>query len=409
MGVVHNTVIRRRCLVVAALFAATLLPSAMPAAQAAPAVTAVSIAADPLGPGYWVLRSDGSVLAHGHATRAGGAPGFDGQAAGLTPFPTGRGFWRMRANGGVSAFGAADVTAQPRANRESAFVGVAPTPSGNGLWRISARGNVVESGTAPDLRDPRSDARIVSIVAHPERVGYWALNRRGRVFGSGASEVMGTPVGETAAGMTAHPSGDGYWIVKAGGGVEAFGISQHYGDANFDGVPAVDIAASPDGLGYWVLARDGRVRAFGTARSGVISLEPPPIPELTTVGGIVVNTDIARRLRRMLAAARDAGIRYGGGGYRSYASQVELRKQNCGPRYYDVYVVSSSECSPMTARPGASMHQLGKAIDFHRVRRDGTIAAIAGTRAFRWLDRHANKYGFYNLPSEPWHWSTDGH
>ena len=88
--------------------------------------------------------------------------------------------------------------------------------------------------------------------------------------------------------------------------------------------------------------------------------------------------------------------------------QVQLRSQNCGVRYYDVFVKSSSECSPMTAVPGRSMHERGLAIDFYRKRADGSQAAIAGTRAFRWLDRHAHKYGLYNLPSEPWHWSTTG-
>ena len=28
--------------------------------------------------------------------------------------------------------------------------------------------------------------------------------------------------------------------------------------------------------------------------------------------------------------------------------------------------------------------------------------------AYRWLAAHAAKYGLYNLPSEPWHWSVNG-
>ncbi|MPZ73317.1 MAG: hypothetical protein GEU74_08820 [Nitriliruptorales bacterium] len=35
-------------------------------------------------------------------------------------------------------------------------------------------------------------------------------------------------------------------------------------------------------------------------------------------------------------------------------------------------------------------------------------AAIAGTRVFTWMTRNAKTYGLYNLPSEPWHWSTNG-
>ena len=27
---------------------------------------------------------------------------------------------------------------------------------------------------------------------------------------------------------------------------------------------------------------------------------------------------------------------------------------------------------------------------------------------FKWLKANAARYGFYNLPSEAWHWSTTG-
>jgi hypothetical protein len=36
----------------------------------------------------------------------------------------------------------------------------------------------------------------------------------------------------------------------------------------------------------------------------------------------------------------------------------------------------------------------------------GTIGR--GSACFDWLESHAAGYGLYNLPSEPWHWSTDG-
>ena len=218
---------------------------------------------------------------------------------------------------------------------------------------------------------------------------------------------MSSPVGSGATGLAAHPSGDGYWVVRSDGTVSAFGVAGHYGNVNLDS-PVVDIAAAPDGNGYWVLTSDARVRAFGSARDGIISLTPPPKPVIETVGGIQVDTAIAPKLRRMLRAARKADIRLGGYGYRSYDRQVELREAHCGPRYYDVYVKSSSECYPMTARPGGSMHERGQAIDFHRILPGGGTGAVAGTRAFRWLSRRADNYGFYNLPSEPWHWSTNG-
>jgi LAS superfamily LD-carboxypeptidase LdcB len=99
-------------------------------------------------------------------------------------------------------------------------------------------------------------------------------------------------------------------------------------------------------------------------------------------------------------------------GYRSYdrrrRRQVELRKQNCGTTRYAIYRMPASECSPPTARPGTSMHERGEAMDFYKKGRNGEAVPIAGTGAFHWLKRNAGSYGLYNLPSEPWHWSTNG-
>lgn len=365
---------------------------------------AVAIAADPLGPGYWILMADGRVIPRGSAD--GTAPAFSSTATGLAAHPTGNGFWRAKGNALVRGFGAATVDADPQPNRDSRVVGVAPHYGGQGLWRVTKRGQVLGKNVTRYGRVP-TDEPVKGVAGHPEASGYWVVNRRGKIFGFGASQVLGTRAGDGATGIAAHPSGDGYWVAKANGDVVAYGVSGHHGNASID-VPIVDIAAAPDGGGYWLLARDGRVRAFGSAREGMISTSGPPQPELETVGGITVNTTIATNVRRLLRAAAADGIRYGGGGYRSYDVQVRLRAQNCGVRYYDVFVKSSGECSPMTAIPGRSMHERGLAIDFYRKHPDGSISAIAGTRAFRWLDRHAHKYGLYNLPSEPWHWSTTG-
>lgn len=373
-------------------------------ARAAISGRAVAIAADPLGPGYWILMADGRVIPRGSA--AGSAPAFSSTARGLAAFPTGKGFWRAKGNGLVKGFGAATVDAEAQPNRDSRVVGVAAHYRGEGMWRVTARGQVLGRNVTRYGRVP-TDAPVAGIVGHPEASGYWVVNRRGKVFGFGASRVLGKRAGDGAVGIAAHPGGDGYWVAKRNGQVVSYGTSAHYGNASLD-VPIVDIAAAPDGGGYWLLASDGRVRAFGTAREGMISTAGPPKPAVETVGGITVNAGIAPNVQRLLRAAAADGIRYGGGGYRSYDVQVQLRRQNCGVRYYDVFVKSSSECSPMTAVPGRSMHERGLAIDFYRKRADGSIQAIAGTRAFRWLDRHAHKYGLYNLPSEPWHWSTTG-
>jgi D-alanyl-D-alanine carboxypeptidase len=51
------------------------------------------------------------------------------------------------------------------------------------------------------------------------------------------------------------------------------------------------------------------------------------------------------------------------------------------------------------------MHEQGLAIDFSA---DGGFIESRSDPAFRWLAANAGRFGFANLPSEPWHWSTTG-
>ncbi len=127
--------------------------------------------------------------------------------------------------------------------------------------------------------------------------------------------------------------------------------------------------------------------------------------DVTTVQGIEVSAAIADQLEAMLAAAEADGVYLTGSGYRDIATQIYLREQHCGTSEYAIWEMPSGECSPPVARPGYSMHERGLAIDF--VVGDDLIRS-RGTTAFGWLSQHAAEYGFYNLPSEPWHWSTTG-
>jgi hypothetical protein len=142
---------------------------------------------------------------------------------------------------------------------------------------------------------------------------------------------------------------------------------------------------------------------------------PPGLPtraDVVTVGGITVHKSIASNLRRLLAAASADGIQLGGGGYRDLAGQLGARKANCGSSAEAIWLWSASSCHPPTARPGTSQHQKGLAIDFQY--NGSTIcfprrsSSCAGNPAFEWLKANAATYGFYNLPSEAWHWSTTG-
>ena len=98
--------------------------------------------------------------------------------------------------------------------------------------------------------------------------------------------------------------------------------------------------------------------------------------------------------------------------HRSIQNQLELRVAHCGETPWEVLSKPSSRCSPPTATPGNSMHQYGLAVDITLVwvaaRRVQRRLLAAADDEFGWLIANAERYGFYNLPSEPWHWSTNG-
>jgi hypothetical protein len=126
---------------------------------------------------------------------------------------------------------------------------------------------------------------------------------------------------------------------------------------------------------------------------------------LATVDGITVHQTLAAPLRALLDAAQRDGLHLAGWGYRSHERQVELRREHCGPSDYAIYEMPSSQCSPPTARPGSSMHEQGLAIDFTC---NGESVRSHSDQCFQWLDLNAARFGLYNLPSEPWHWSSSG-
>ncbi len=131
----------------------------------------------------------------------------------------------------------------------------------------------------------------------------------------------------------------------------------------------------------------------------------PTADQIVQVGVFWVHEDIADNLQKLLDHAKSDGITLGGWGYRDHAAQIRLRKAHCGTSNYAIYQKPSSTCRPPTARPGASQHELGKAIDFTN---NGKTIGTRSNSAFKWLKQHAADYGLYNLPSEPWHWSVNG-
>lgn len=120
-------------------------------------------------------------------------------------------------------------------------------------------------------------------------------------------------------------------------------------------------------------------------------------------GGIRLHKSIVDKADEMLAAAAADGVSLTGGGWRSGDQQIALRKKNCGANWQ---TASAGSCNPPTAIPGTSNHEKGLAIDFDNM--CFPAATCKGNLGYEWLIANAEKYGFFKLSSEAWHWSVDG-
>lgn len=122
--------------------------------------------------------------------------------------------------------------------------------------------------------------------------------------------------------------------------------------------------------------------------------------QLGTYMGTEVNMAVIASWKALVDAAAAQGYQIKGSGYRSNTRQIELRRAHCGTSNFAIYEMSPSACHPPTARPGSSKHEVGLAVDVSPCDR--------GSPNFNWLQKNAGTYGWYNLPSESWHWSTSG-
>jgi len=241
--------------------------------------------------------------------------------------------------------------------------------------------------------DPGAAAQRVQISAYPDRYGQRmsdAVSILGGVSGNGNPTPTPTP----GPGPTPSPGG---------------GSANPGPTPNPQPGPAPTPPPSPGGGSATTATtaspggeENGEVNLCGPATPGA----PGTLADVAVPGGgtITVAAQLAEPLTRLLAAAHADGVALGGSGYRSAESQIELRKQHCGTSHYDIYEKPSGQCSPPTARPGRSMHEVGLAIDF--TCNGGSVTR--GNRCDTWLLAHAGSYGLHNLPSEAWHYSTTG-
>lgn len=167
---------------------------------------------------------------------------------------------------------------------------------------------------------------------------------------------------------------------------ELAGLEQH------DAELSARIAEQQAELARQAAAAGASRRSGGSSVAFSGSLSTVSCP--ATGGSITVASSIASETQALLNAAPD-GLALCGWGWRSSQRQQELwDEHNC-----------DTGCTVPTARPGSSMHEQGLAIDFTS---GGQTIQSRSSAAFQWLDANAGSHGFHNLPSEPWHWSTNG-
>lgn len=99
--------------------------------------------------------------------------------------------------------------------------------------------------------------------------------------------------------------------------------------------------------------------------------------------GLALRAGAEAALDRMAAAARKDGVTLvASSTYRSYAYQTRVYERN-------VAELGQAAADRVSARPGASQHQLGTVVDFGSITDD-----FALTRAGKWLAAHAGEWGW---------------
>lgn len=227
----------------------------------------IPVADNPQAAGYWMLRNNGQVFAFGDARRKKlnstspnyGSPTYGGAASNVNAIAInglpsgGMGYWVMWSNGRVMAYGAAEWYGD-LAHQQLHARDFAPTPSGQGYWILTQNGNVHAFGDAVDHGGVAVTGSnyAQSIESHPtDPDGYWIMKEEGQVTAVGSLSTYsinpvlggGTPSGTAPYGIALQrdeyftrirrtSTGDGYWIVSGSGKVRGFGDAGHYGQDN---------------------------------------------------------------------------------------------------------------------------------------------------------------------------------
>ena len=113
----------------------------------------------------------------------------------------------------------------------------------------------------------------------------------------------------------------------------------------------------------------------------------------------MLNTQAAADFNKMVAAAKQDGVNITvSQGYRKLGSPDE----GCGGGFtqWCAWKKYKEGTGNLAAKPGTSNHGWGSAIDVENCRK--------GSKVHTWLKNNSQKFGFYPLASESWHWDHKG-
>lgn len=260
------------------LLAASLTLTVRAEAGAAPAAQAFT----PVG---WVLESSGRVHELGGAPDLGDAASSSSPAVDLVATRDAKGYWIVRADGTVSAHGSAahfgDLTGFAL-NRPA--IGLSATPTGKGYIILGQDGGVFAFGDAgffgsvPGV-SPVAAAQTTAVEIQVASAGYRIIHDDGGVFAFGNARFIGSVPGVLTGRPLDRPivaavdGGEGaYAMVGGDGGVFAFGMGFHGSIAGVAGTEIVAAAGDRSG-GYVLLDADGTVSWFSD--SSVVQLSVP--------------------------------------------------------------------------------------------------------------------------------------